>query len=152
MEQDILLYRYREIMGNMERDRSSARSVPKDEALRQRFLDVIWEDGMVYGVSADGYGNTPGYLSFSTYCEPGVISGATRSVLAVRQYAFADVDLDGQEVYMLTEACAPSPCPIYAPLISMGSMRGKASPATSASPCPALPCPAKLTHWTGAVL
>ena len=101
LEQDILLYRYREIMGNMERDRSSARSVPKDEALRQRFLDVIWEDGMVYGVSADGYGNTPGYLSFSTYCEPGVISGATRSVLAVRQYAFADVDLDGQEECIL---------------------------------------------------
>lgn len=101
LEQDIFLYRYREIMRNMGKERSYAQDGPKDEALRQRFLQVIREGGTVYGASVDGYGNVPGYRTFAEYCGPGVVYGSIRSALAVRQYAFADVDLDGQEECIL---------------------------------------------------
>ncbi len=101
---DILIYRYREIARSLGQARSYVQESGDNASVRQRYLDVIREDGMVYGASADGYGGDTGYLSFAEYRTPGMLGRYGHLPLKVQRYAFADVDLDGQEECILQMA------------------------------------------------
>lgn len=74
---------------------STGGSVSNKEA-KERLLAVLEEDGMVYGVSGDGFGGDTGYVSFSAYCEPGTAAQYADSVLTIEAYTWVDLNGDGQ--------------------------------------------------------
>ena len=95
-ELDLPLVVYDSMMNGKELPFSTGGSVSNKEA-KEILLSTIEEDGMVYGISGDGFGGDTGYVSFSTYCEPGGAAQFADAVLSVERYTWADVNGDGQD-------------------------------------------------------
>lgn len=81
------------------------RSVPvttiPDVSREELFLQTIYHDGMVTGISADGYGGSTGTCSFEEYLGPNMVSTYADSGMRVLCYAFVDMNEDGQEECVL---------------------------------------------------
>lgn len=93
---DLPLAVYDSIMNGKELTFSTGGSVSNKEA-GEILLTIIEEDGMVYGVSGDGFGGDTGYVSFGTYCEPGGAAQFADAVLSVEAYTWVDLNGDGQD-------------------------------------------------------
>lgn len=81
------------------------RSVPvttiPDVSREELFLQTIYHDGMVTGISADGYGGDTGTCSFEEYLGPNMVSTYADSGMQVLGYAFVDLNEDGQQECVL---------------------------------------------------
>lgn len=81
------------------------RSVPvttiPDVSREELFLQTIYHNGMVTGISADGYGGDTGACSFEEYLGPNMVSTYADSGMQVLGYAFADLNEDGQQECVL---------------------------------------------------
>ena len=95
-DSDLPLVVYDSVMNGKELPFSTGGSVSNKEA-KERLLAVLEEDGMVYGVSGDGFGGDTGYVSFSAYCEPGTAAQYADSVLTIEAYTWVDLNGDGQD-------------------------------------------------------
>lgn len=95
-ELDLPLVVYDSMMNGKELPFTTGGNVSNKEA-KERLLAVMEGDGMVYGISGDGYGGDTGYVSFSAYCEPGGAAQFADSVLSVEAYAWVDLNGDGQD-------------------------------------------------------
>ncbi|MGN0431327.1 MAG: hypothetical protein ACI4EQ_03125 [Lachnospiraceae bacterium] len=95
-DSDLPLVVYNSIMNDKELPFSTGGSVSNKET-REILLAVLEEDGMVYGVSGDGFGGDTGYVNFSEYCEPGGAAQFADSVLSVEAYTWVDLNGDGQD-------------------------------------------------------
>ena len=93
---DLPLVVYDSIMNGKELPFSTGGSVSNKEA-KEILLSTIEEDGMVYGISGDGFGGDTGYVSFSAYCEPGGAAQFADAVLSVEAYSWVDLNGDGQD-------------------------------------------------------
>lgn len=95
-ESDLPLVVYDSIMNDKELPFITGGSVSNKEA-REILLAVLAEDGMVYGVSGDGFGGDTGYVSFSAYCEPEGAAQYGDSALTIEDYTWVDLNSDGQD-------------------------------------------------------
>lgn len=81
------------------------RSVPvttiPDVSREELFLQTIYHNGMVTGISADGYGGDTGACSFEEYLGPNMVSTYADSGMQVLGYAFVDLNEDGQQECVL---------------------------------------------------
>lgn len=73
----------------------------KDENLEQVYLDTISSNGMVTGVTADGYGGDVGTVSMEEYLGPNMVSEYSDAGMKIAAYAFVDMNQDGKEECVL---------------------------------------------------
>ena len=93
---------------NLHKDINS--TTEPDEEREQIYLDAIYNNGTVYGVSADGYGGETGELSFEDYLAPYMVNDYSDAGMKVAKYAFVDMNEDGKEecVLMLVDKSTDS--------------------------------------------
>lgn len=95
-ELDLPLVVYDSIVNGKGLSFATGGNVSNKEA-KKILLAVMEEDGMVYGVSGDGFGGDTGYVSFSAYCEPGGAAKFADAALSVEAYSWVDLNGDGQD-------------------------------------------------------
>lgn len=69
--------------------------------LEEHFLDTVLHNGMVYGVSADGYDGETGRCSFEDFLGPGKVRAYSDYGMKVTSYSFVDMNEDGREECVL---------------------------------------------------
>lgn len=98
--QDILpIDTYTTWIDNMSAD-VDATTVP-DEDLEQIYLDTIYANGTVVGITADGYGGDTGEASLEEYLGPNMVSTYSDSGMKIVAYTFVDMNQDGKEECVL---------------------------------------------------
>lgn len=71
--------------------------VPMEEgAVRAAIGKILWEGAELYGVSGDGFDGDTGWTTLADYLKPGAASPYKEEPLTVTEYAWADVNGDGQ--------------------------------------------------------
>lgn len=73
----------------------------EDPKTEQIYLDTIYQNGTVFGVSADGYGGDVGSRTFEEYLEPYMVQPYSASGMMVSKYTFLDLNEDGKEECVL---------------------------------------------------
>lgn len=63
--------------------------------IENQLIDIIENNGMVYGVSGDGFGKEVGYVSFEEYCSPGIVEERNNLPMEVKEYKIQDFDGNG---------------------------------------------------------
>lgn len=89
------LVSYEIVMGTADAAVKNPDVIPKEE-VQEVLLDVIENNGMVYGVTGDGFGGDTGYVSFEEYCAPESARKYAKTPLQVDKYVWVDVNGDGQ--------------------------------------------------------
>lgn len=92
---DLPLVSYGIAMGKADAAVKNPALIPKEE-VQEVLLDVIENNGMVYGVTGDGFGGDTGYVSFEEYCAPESAKKYAKTPLQVDKYVWVDVNGDGQ--------------------------------------------------------
>ncbi len=69
--------------------------------LEEHFLETVFHNGMVYGVSADGYDGETGSCSFEEFLGPGMVRAYSDYGMKVTSYSFVDMNEDGREECVL---------------------------------------------------
>ncbi|MCM1090936.1 MAG: hypothetical protein NC092_05560 [Butyrivibrio sp.] len=94
---DLPLVSYETVMGAAVENPAM---IPNEEVERI-LLDTIENNGMVYGVTGDGFGGDTGYVSFEEYCAPKSVGKYAKTPLQVDKYLWVDVNGDGQTEMVL---------------------------------------------------
>lgn len=76
-------------------------STVQNPELEERFLETIFHNGSVIGVSADGYGGETGNCSFEEFLGPGMVREYSDYGMQVISYSFVDMNEDGKEECVL---------------------------------------------------
>ncbi len=92
---DSPLMSYEIVMGTADAAVKNPAGISNEE-VQGILLDVIENNGMVYGVTGDGFGGDTGYVSFEEYCAPKSAGKYAKTPLQVDQYVWVDVNGDGQ--------------------------------------------------------
>lgn len=71
-------------------------SPAEDAEVRSAIGTVLWEGGKLFGVSGEGFYGDTGFVTLDEYLQPGVAYPYNDVPLSVTQYAWADVNTDGQ--------------------------------------------------------
>ncbi|MBR2743114.1 MAG: hypothetical protein IKD89_05925 [Clostridia bacterium] len=66
-----------------------------DSAVKADILDTVKNNGEMFGLCADEYGETGGYMRFNDYLQPGWADKYSKKPLTPSYYAWADVNCDG---------------------------------------------------------
>ena len=85
--------------GNMSADINATTTA--DEALEQRYLDTILQNGIVDGITADGYGGDTGTCTMEEYLEPNMVDQYSDAGMQVEAYTYIDMNGDGTEECVL---------------------------------------------------
>lgn len=92
---DLPLVSYEIVMGTADAAVKNPAGISNEE-VQGILLDVIENNGMVYGVTGDGFGGDTGYVSFEEYCAPESARKYAKTPLQVDKYVWVDVNGDGQ--------------------------------------------------------
>ena len=72
-----------------------------DEALEQRYLDIILQNGTIVGITADGFGGDLGTCTMEEYLGPNMVEKYADAGMVVEAYTYIDMNEDGTEECVL---------------------------------------------------
>ncbi len=72
-----------------------------DEALEQRYLDILLQNGTIVGITADGFGGDLGTCTMEEYLGPNMVEKYADAGMVVEAYTYIDMNGDGTEECVL---------------------------------------------------
>lgn len=108
-ELDLPLAEYEKITQKMQGYMPPEEKAPDDDAVKEQISRVINDNGMVYGVTADGFGGDTGYITFEEYCAPGKAARYNELPMQMKGCTWVDVNGDGQTEGILRLEEKPDP-------------------------------------------
>lgn len=86
-------------LGNMRAEIDATTTA--DEALEQRYLDIILQNGTIVGITADGFGGDLGTCTMEEYLGPNMVEKYADAGMVVEAYTYIDMNGDGTEECVL---------------------------------------------------
>ena len=97
-------------LGNMRAEIDATTTA--DEALEQRYLDIILQNGTIVGITADGFGGDLGTCTMEEYLGPKMVEKYAHAGMKIAAYTYIDMNGDGTEECVL-KLCAADPEEAY---------------------------------------
>ena len=86
-------------LGNMRAEIDATTTA--DEALEQRYLDILLQNGTIVGITADGFGGDLGTCTMEEYLGPNMVEKYADAGMVVEAYTYIDMNGDGTEECVL---------------------------------------------------